>query len=150
MTQIFTVIRQSIGLQWNQIHSDLNVTAMIRKQKQTFRSSWDLPATSRSWSNFAIRNTCNKFNRGSEGSGCDYKQMCRHCGGRHPGSRCWKEHSFRFNSFLPTQSNQQNPKLSDANSKKTLSLLTPYVFMSACNCQLATATSPVLWTMRPT
>ena len=114
----FRKIRQSIGLQWNQIHSELYVTAMMRKQKQPFRSNRDLPATSRSRSSFAIKNTCHKFNRGSECSGCVYKHMCRHCGGRHPGFKCWKEHSSRFNSFLPTQSNQQNPNLSDARQSK--------------------------------
>ena len=56
----------------------------------------------------------NKINRGSECSGCDYKHMCRHCRGRHQGFYCWKEHSSRFNSFLPTQSNQQYLKLGNA------------------------------------
>ena len=92
----FRKIRQSIGLRWDQIHSELYVTALTRKQKQPFRQPRDLLPSGRSRANF--KSTCNKFNRGSNCSGCDYRHICRYCGGKHPGFRCWKEHSSRFDN----------------------------------------------------
>ena len=114
----FRKIMHSIGLQWNQIHSELYVTALTRKQKQPFRSGRDLPASGRSRQDNAIKGTCNRFNKGAECSGCQYKHICRHCGGRHPGFRCWKEHSSRYNGNQSTQSPQQSAMSTDSKSSK--------------------------------
>ena len=44
----FRKIRQSIGLRWDQIHSELYVTALTRKQKQPFGQPRELPSSGRS------------------------------------------------------------------------------------------------------
>ncbi|MEW8544673.1 MAG: hypothetical protein AB2693_14195 [Candidatus Thiodiazotropha sp.] len=115
----FRRIRHSIGLQWDQIHSELYVTALTRKLKQPFRQSRDLPASGRSRT--VIKGTCNRFNRGIECSGCDYKHICRHCGGKHSGYRCWREHSSRYHNSSHAKNNQQgfNPGASPSYSKQT-------------------------------
>lgn len=112
----FRKIRQSIGLRWDQIHSELYVTALTRKQKQPFRPPRDLPASGRSRAN--VKGTCHKFNRGSNCSSCDYKHICKYCGGKHPGFRCWKEHSGRFDNNSSQSMSQSSPQGSLANVPK--------------------------------
>ena len=115
----FRRIKQSIGLQWDQIHSELYVTALTRKLKQPFRQGRDLSAGGRSRT--IIKGTCNRFNRGTECSDCDYRHICRHCGGKHPGYRCWKEHSSRYNYSSQSKPNQQESfsRAGPSNSKQS-------------------------------
>lgn len=115
----FRRIKQSIGLQWDQIHSELYVTALTRKLKQPFRQGRDLSAGGRSRT--IIKGTCNRFNRGTECSGCDYRHICRHCGGKHPGYRCWREHSSRYNYNPQAKTTQQESfsRAGSSNSKQS-------------------------------
>ena len=114
----FRKVKQDIGLQWNQIHSELYVTALTRKQKQPFRSGRDLPSSGGSRQTVTIKGTCNRFNRGSDCPGCDYKHICKHCGGKHPGFKCWKEHGNRYGGSQATQQYQQGSNPSEANKSK--------------------------------
>lgn len=89
----FRKIRVTCNLSWDQIHSELYVTALSRKQTQQtqrFRTSRDLAARERS--RYTIPYTCNKYNKGTYCSGCDFRHVCKfsNCGGKHPGYRCYK------------------------------------------------------------
>ena len=119
----FRKIRQSIGLRWDQIHSELYVTVLTRKQKQPFRPIRGLPAGGRSRTN--VKSTCYKFNRGSNCSGCEYQHICRYCGGKHPGFKCWKEHSSRYDNTGSQSKSQSNPRWSPANVPKPSRIPTP-------------------------
>ncbi|MES9881803.1 MAG: reverse transcriptase domain-containing protein [Sedimenticola sp.] len=98
----FRKIRLAANLRWDQIETELYLTALSRKS-QPFRRSRESSAKDGSRATMP-RSTpnmpefsCNKFNKGSECVGCRYPHVCKQCGGTHPLYRCWKAHSSRFN-----------------------------------------------------
>lgn len=105
----FRKIKAACNLSWDQIHSELYVTALSRKQSLRFRSGRDLSDKERSRT--TIPGTCNKYNRGIFCSGCDYRHICKYsnCGGKHPGHKCWKNIGTRSggNSAFADKSDQQ-------------------------------------------
>lgn len=106
----FRKIKGVCNLSWDQIHSELYVTALSRKQLPRFRAGRDLPGKERSRSTIAY--TCHKYNKGTYCSGCDYRHVCKYsnCGGKHPGYKCWKNSSrHNINSSAAEQSDQQPP-----------------------------------------
>ena len=107
----FRKIKAACNLSWDQIHSELYVTALSRKQPLRFRSSRDLSDTERSRTTIPF--TCNKYNKGMFCSGCDYRHICKYsnCGGKHPGHKCWKNIGTRRSgsSVLSGKADQQFP-----------------------------------------
>ena len=79
----FRKIRSAANFAWDQIHSEIYVTALSRKQntQPRFRSGRDLSGQDRSRGSYPY--TCNKFNKGSHCAGCDYRHICKQCGGKH-------------------------------------------------------------------
>lgn len=105
----FRKIKGVCNLSWDQIHSELYVTALSRKQLPRFRSGRDLPWKERSRSTVAY--TCHKYNKGTYCSGCDYRHVCKYsnCGGKHPGYKCWKNNGSRSINAGPAEQADQQP-----------------------------------------
>ena len=106
----FRKIRAAANFAWDQIHSEIYVTALSRKQNTTprFRSGRDLSGRDRSRGPFSY--TCNKFNKGTHCAGCDYRHICKHCGGKHPAFRCYGRPN-------KPNGNETNEQQSDEKSK---------------------------------
>ncbi len=90
----FRKLRRVANRGWDQIETELYLTALSRKQ-QPFRagrdqspSGWSRVDKSRPITGGHI--SCHKYNKGTECSGCNYPHVCRHCGGSHPLQNCWQ------------------------------------------------------------
>lgn len=98
--------KAACNLSWDQIHSELYVTALSRKQSLRFRSGRDLSDKERSRT--TIPGTCNKYNRGIFCSGCDYRHICKYsnCGGNTQGINVGKISGHEAAVTLPSRTNQ--------------------------------------------
>ena len=112
----FHKIRAAANLAWNQIHSEIYVTAFSRKQNTMprFRSGRDLCGRDRSRGSFSY--TRNKRNKGTHCARCDYRHtcICKHCGGKHPAFRCYsrpnKNNNNANNSEIGDQQSDDKSK----------------------------------------
>ncbi|MES9882604.1 MAG: hypothetical protein ABW185_17175 [Sedimenticola sp.] len=96
----FRKIRLASNLRFDQIENELYLTALSRKQQlqqPPFRADRQPSSFKDGFRSANSRDkgrvySCNKYNKGSGCTGCQYPHICNACGGKHPFHRCWATH----------------------------------------------------------
>lgn len=89
----FRQLRQTYQFPWGCIHHELYIKAL--SHRQPFRSEGPRALRSGSPRSGPAKNTCNRYNKGQNCSGCMYAHKCKECFGNHPQFKCNRRPEYK-------------------------------------------------------